>query len=61
MEKGTKSNLTGNQLEVAVNTVLTGKAFEFVNYRIWDMNKEKYGNKYQVRLTKTFRFNSMPT
>jgi len=45
MEKGTKSNITGNQLEVAVKTVLTGKGFELVNYRIWDKNKENFGNE----------------
>ena len=45
MEKGTTSNITGNQLEVAVKTVLTGKGFELVNYRIWDKNKDKYGEE----------------
>ncbi len=42
MEKGTKSNITGNQLEVAVKTVLTGKGVELINYRVWDKNKENY-------------------
>jgi hypothetical protein len=45
MEKGTKSNITGNQLEVAVKTVLTGKGFELINYRDWEKNKEKYGDE----------------
>lgn len=45
MEKGTKSNVTGNQLEVAVKTVLTGKGFELINYRVWEKNKEKYGEE----------------
>ncbi len=45
MEKGTKSNVTGNQLEQAVKTVLSGKGFEIVNYRIWDKNKEKFGDE----------------
>lgn len=45
MEKGTKSNITGNQLEVAVKTVLTGKGFELINYRIWEKNKEKFGDE----------------
>jgi len=45
MEKGTKSNITGNQLEVAVKTVLTGKGFELINYRTWEKNKEKYGDE----------------
>lgn len=45
MEKGTKSNISGNQLEVAVKTVLTGKGFELVKYRTWEKSKEKYGNE----------------
>ena len=45
MEKGTISNVTGNQLEVAVKTVLTGKGFELVNYRVWDKDRDKYGNE----------------
>jgi hypothetical protein len=45
MEKGTKSNITGNQLEVAVKTVLIGKGFELINYRVWEKNKEKYGEE----------------
>lgn len=45
MEKGAKGNITGNQLEVAIKTVLTGKGFELINYRVWDKNKEKYGEE----------------
>jgi len=45
MEKGTKSNITGNQLEVAVKTVLTRKGFVLINYRLWEKNKEKYGEE----------------
>lgn len=45
MEKGTKSNVTGNQLEAAVKTVLTGKGFELVRYREWEKNKEKFGSE----------------
>lgn len=45
MDKGTKSNISGNQLEVAVKTVLTGKGFEFVKYRVWEKNQEKYGKE----------------
>ena len=45
MEKGTKSNMSGNQLEVAVKTVLTGKGFELVKYRVWEKNQEKYGKE----------------
>lgn len=45
MEKGTKSNISGNQLEVAVKTVLTGKGFDLVNYRVWEKSKDKYGDE----------------
>lgn len=45
MEKGTKSNISGNQLEVAVKTVLTGKGFELVKYRVWEKNQEQYGKE----------------
>jgi len=45
MEKGTKSNVSGNQLEVAVKTVLTGKGFDLVNYRVWEKSKDKYGDE----------------
>lgn len=45
MAKGKNSNTTGSQLEVAVKTVLCGKGFELVNYRVWDKNKEKYGEE----------------
>lgn len=43
MEKGTKSNISGNQLEKAVRTVLIGKGFEPVKYRVWEKKKENYG------------------
>ena len=45
MAKGANSNTTGSQLEVAVKTVLAGKSFELVNYRVWDKNREKYGDE----------------
>lgn len=45
MGKGTKSNIAGNQLELAVKTVLTRKGFELINYRVWEKNKEKYGDE----------------
>ncbi|MEW5846684.1 MAG: PD-(D/E)XK nuclease superfamily protein [Bacteroidota bacterium] len=45
MEKGSKSNETGNQLERAVVSVFRGKRFEIVKYRDWEKNKEKYGNE----------------
>ncbi len=45
MQKGVNSNITGNQLEKAVKTVLTGKGFELIRYREWVKNKEKYGEE----------------
>jgi ATP:corrinoid adenosyltransferase len=45
MEKGTKSNVTGNQLETAVKTVLVGKGFQLVYYRDWQKNPNKYGEE----------------
>lgn len=45
MEKGHISNVTGNQLEVAVKTVLTNKGFELIRYREWVKNKESYGEE----------------
>jgi hypothetical protein len=40
-----KTNITGNQLETAVKTVLQGKGFEIVNYRIWKQSPERYGEE----------------
>jgi hypothetical protein len=45
MEKGATSNVTGNQLEVAVKTVLAGKGFELVKYRVWESNKAAFGEE----------------
>jgi hypothetical protein len=45
MAKGANSNTTGSQLEVAVKTVLTGKGFQLLNYRVWNKNKEQYGDE----------------
>jgi hypothetical protein len=45
MQKGAKSNVTGNQLEQAVKSVLTGKGFQLVAYRIWKKNKEKFSEE----------------
>lgn len=45
MKQGTISNMTGNQLEVAVKSVLLGKGFELINYRVWERNKAKYGDE----------------
>ena len=45
MQKGTKGNITGNQLEVAVKTVLSGKGFEIVNFKLWEKNPENFGKE----------------
>lgn len=45
MEKGSKSNKTGNQLERTVVSVFSEKGFEVAKYRDWKKNKEKYGKE----------------
>lgn len=45
MEKGSISNITGNQLEVAVKTVLTGKGMQLVNYRVWENKPYTFGKE----------------
>jgi hypothetical protein len=45
MEKGTKTNVTGNQLETAVKTVLSGKGFEIFNYRSWEKQPLKFNKE----------------
>lgn len=45
MKKGTKSNLSGNQLEVAVKTVLIGKGFELEKHNIWIKNPDNYNRE----------------
>lgn len=49
MEKGRKTNITGNQLEVAVQTVLSNKGFEIEMYRKWEKNKENYGKELLLK------------
>ncbi|GBD86799.1 hypothetical protein BMS3Abin03_00723 [bacterium BMS3Abin03] len=43
MQKGTKGNITGNQLEIAVQTVLSGKGFDIQMYREWVKNPDRFG------------------
>ncbi|AFH50142.1 Site-specific DNA methylase [Ignavibacterium album JCM 16511] len=45
MGKGQKGNITGNQLEAAVKTVLSGKGFEIVKYREWAKSPSNFGNE----------------
>lgn len=49
MERGRKTNITGNQLEIALQTVLQNKGFEIVMYRVWEKNKEKYGKELLLK------------
>lgn len=45
MKQGAKSNITGNQLEATVKTVLVNKGFELVNYRQWKKDETKYASE----------------
>lgn len=45
MSQGRTSNITGNQLEVAVKTVLIGKGFTLVKYREWIKSPEDFGTE----------------
>ena len=47
--KGKSANITGNQLEVAVQTVLSNKGFEIVMYREWSKNPENYGKELLLK------------
>ncbi|QQR99115.1 MAG: 4-diphosphocytidyl-2C-methyl-D-erythritol kinase [Sphingobacteriales bacterium] len=49
MEKGRKTNITGTQLEKAVQTVLFSKGFEIEMYRKWDENPENYGKELLLK------------
>ncbi|KAF0141382.1 MAG: 4-diphosphocytidyl-2-methyl-D-erythritol synthase [Stygiobacter sp.] len=49
MEKGTKGNITGNQLEVAVQTVLANKGFAIENYRKWNKMPDAFGDELLLK------------
>ncbi len=49
MAKGKSANITGNQLEKAVQTVLLGKGFEIEMYRKWEKNPENYGKELLLK------------
>lgn len=49
MDKGRKTNITGNQLEQAVQTVLQSKGFKIEMYRKWEKNKEDYGKELLLK------------
>jgi hypothetical protein len=49
MNRGAKGNITGNQLEVAVQTVLSGKGFSILNYREWLKNPKQFGEELLLK------------
>ncbi|HHM21656.1 MAG TPA: 4-diphosphocytidyl-2C-methyl-D-erythritol kinase [Bacteroidetes bacterium] len=49
MKKGRSANITGNQLEVAVQSVLSNKGFEIEMYRKWAKNPENYGKELLLK------------
>ena len=49
MSKGQKTNITGTQLEKAVQTVLSGKGFQIEMFRKWKMNPENYGKELLLK------------
>lgn len=49
MNKGRKTNITGTQLERAVQNVLIEKGFEIVMYRAWIKNTKKYGKELLLK------------
>ncbi len=49
MAKGKSANITGNQLEIAVQTVLLNKGFEIEMYRKWERNPENYGKELLLK------------
>ncbi len=49
MTKRKIANITGNQLEKAVQTVLSDKGFEIVMYREWKRHPEKYSKELLLK------------
>jgi len=49
MEKGRKTNITGTQLEKAVQTVLIEKGFEIEMYSIWSKNPDDYSKEILLK------------
>jgi hypothetical protein len=49
VKKGRKTNITGTQLEKAVQTVLLEKGFEIIMYRVWNKNPENYGKELLLK------------
>jgi len=49
MAKGKSANITGNQLEIAVQTVLLNKGFEIEMYRHWKKKPQDYGKELLLK------------
>ena len=59
MKKGRKTNVTGTQLERAVQTVLLEKGFEIEMYRKWEKDPKKYGKELLLKNMKKILFLSI--
>lgn len=44
-----KTNITGNQLETAIMTVLVNKGFELVAFKDWQNNPQNYGDELLLK------------
>lgn len=49
MAKGKVANITGNQLEIAVQTVLLNKGFEIEKYSSWVKNPSGFGDELLLK------------
>lgn len=49
MAKGRSANISGNQLEIAVQTVFLNKGFEIEMYRKWYKKPENYGRELLLK------------
>lgn len=49
MAKGRSANISGNQLEIAVQTVFLNKGFEIEMYRKWHKKPENYGRELLLK------------
>jgi len=49
VKKGIKTNITGTQLEKAVQTVLLEKGFEIEMYRVWNKNPKAFGKELLLK------------
>ncbi len=49
MKKGSKTNITGTQLEKAVQTVLVEKGFDIEMYSKWSKNPNNYSNEILLK------------